>query len=249
MFNLPQVLFNLKAGKPERWPTRNGLHFRVPALLWDDFGAYSNKAVTQYDESWDHFKGGFDVLGTMIGVLIATMVDPLEPTFQIQNKYTHEVQILSKGKYKYDRVEWLQDYKGWKPKTKKTFMEVNTFDPWPDWVYKKYDDMRMELAEEVIQRIEDSITTTHIGTVLKLCKPLDFEILGVIDSRGAIHQHVIEDYGKEGKQSVLRLKSRGLIVPVRQETQNPYYKYDLTPLGKDVLAKIASESNESKKSI
>jgi hypothetical protein len=57
---------------------------RVPALNWDDFGAYSNKAVTQYQEAWDHFKGGFDILGTKLGVMVATMVDPLEPTFQIR---------------------------------------------------------------------------------------------------------------------------------------------------------------------
>ena len=94
-YNLSQVLYKMNNGVPERWPTVNGLHMRVPALNWDDFGAYSNKAITQYDEAWDHFKGGFDVLGTKIGVLVATMVDPLEPTFQIQNKYTHEIQIQS----------------------------------------------------------------------------------------------------------------------------------------------------------
>ena len=53
-------------------------------MNWDDFGAYSNKAVTQYQEAWDHFKGGFDILGTKLGVMVATMVDPLEPTFQIR---------------------------------------------------------------------------------------------------------------------------------------------------------------------
>lgn len=243
VFNLPQVLFKLKNGKPERWPTKNGLHFRVPALNWDDFGAYSNKAVTQYDESWDHFKGGFDVLGTKIGVLIATMVDPLEPTFQLQSKYTHEVQILDVGHYKYDRVEWQQDFKGWKPRTKKIFIEENTYDPWPEWVYKKYDETRMELADEVMQRIEDSITTTHIASVLKLCKPLDFELLQVIEDRGQIHQHVVEEYGKEGKQSILRLKSRGLIVPARQG-DSTYYKYDLTPLGREALAKKGDENSK-----
>ncbi len=88
VYNLSDCLYKIKRGIPERWWTLNRLHLRVPALNWDDFGAHSNKAVTQYDEAWDHFKGGFDVLGTKLGVLVATMVDPLEPTFQIANKYT-----------------------------------------------------------------------------------------------------------------------------------------------------------------
>lgn len=251
VFNLPQVLFKLKGGEPERWPTRNGLHMRVPALNWDDFGAYSNKAVTQYDESWDHFKGGFDVLGTKIGVLIATMVDPLEPTFQIQNKYTHEVQILSKGRYKYDKVIWQQDFSGWKPRTKKIFIEDNTFDPWPDWVYSEYDKTRMELADEVMQRIEDSITTSNLGLALKMCKPEDFQILKLIDERGPVHHHVFDDYDKTAKLTIVKLKARGLIVPTPQG--RGYYKYDLTPLGKDVLDKLETgqneqPSNDSKKS-
>lgn len=104
VFTLPQLMMNIKMGLPERWPTKNGLHNRVPVINWDDFDAYSNKAVTQYDEGWDNFKGGFDVLGTKIGVLVATMVDPLEATYQIQNKYTHEIQVQTRGVYKYDEV-------------------------------------------------------------------------------------------------------------------------------------------------
>jgi hypothetical protein len=187
------------------------------------------------------------VLGTKIGVLVATMVDPLEPTFQIQSKYTHEIELKAKGRYKYDKVEWQQDYRGWKTRTKKTFIEENTFDPWPDWVYKRYDETRMELADEVFQRIEDALTTSNIGTVMKLCKPLDFEILKLIDERGQIHQHIVEAYGKEAKAAVLRLKSRSLIVPTRQGQQSTYYKFDLTALGKEVLEKNAGNS-ESKPS-
>lgn len=250
IFNLPQLLNSLKNGIPERWPTKNGLHMRVPGVNWDDFGAYSNKAVTQYDESWDHFKGGFDVLGTKIAVLIATMVDPLEPTFQIQNKYTHEIQVLEKGVYKYDRVEWQQDFKGWKPRSKKKFVEQNTFDPWPLEVYRRYDEMRMELCDEVMQRIEDSISSSQVSKVVKLIKPVDVDMLELIDTRGAIHHHSIDEYGQQGKLSIIRLKSRGLIVPIRQ-SDKIYYKYDLTALGKDVLTKIENSetSKDSKSSI
>jgi ABC-type lipoprotein export system ATPase subunit/GNAT superfamily N-acetyltransferase len=232
-YNLSQILYKMNKGIPERWPTVNGLHMRVPALNWDDFGAYSNKAVTQYDEAWDHFKGGFDVLGTKIGVLIATMVDPLEPTFQIQSKYTHEIQILDKGVYKYDKVEWKQDFHGWKPKARKIFVEKNTFDPWPNEVYREYDMMRMELADEVMQRIEDSIAINHTESVLKVCKPIDFELLKLIDQRGPVCYDRIDDVGKEGRLALVRLKARGLVIPI--QVQGNYYKYDLTALGRNVL--------------
>lgn len=232
-YNLSDILYKIKNGLPERWPTINGLHMRVPALNWDDFGAHSNKAVTQHDEAWDHFKGGFDVLGTKIGVLVATMVDPLEPTFQIQNKYTHEIQILSKGTYKYDRVEWRQDFKGWKPRTKKTFVETNTFDPWPDKVYAKYDKVRMGLADEVLQNIEDAISMSQVGWVLKLSKPSDFRLLQLIVDRGPILYRHISDIGKEWRKTLIRCKARKLIVPVAQS--KGYYRYDITPLGVDVL--------------
>jgi ABC-type lipoprotein export system ATPase subunit len=232
-YNLPQILYKMNNGVPERWPTVNGLHMRVPALNWDDFGAYSNKAVTQYDEAWDHFKGGFDVLGTKIGVLVATMVDPLEPTFQIQSKYTHEVQILEKGVYKYDKVEWQQDFHGWRPKAKKIFIEKNTFDHWPKEIYKEYDAMRMELADEVIQRIEDSLAMNHTESLLNICKPIDFELMRLMDQRGPICYDRIDDVGKEGRFALVRLKSRELVIAIQM--QNGYYKYDLTPLGRNVL--------------
>ncbi len=233
VFNLQGCLYKIENGLPERWPTFNKLHMTIPALTWDDFGAYSNKAVTQYGEAWDHFKGGFDVLGTKIAVLIATRVDPLEPTFQIQNKYTHEIQVLRKGVYKYDLVAWQQDFKGWKPKAKKIFIEKNTFDPWPDWVYKEYDEMRMELADEVMQRIKDSIAVNQAANIVKMCKPIDFKFLNMIDQRGPVHYHRIEDYGKKGKLALVRLKARGLVVPVHRGSG--YYKYDLTSLGREVL--------------
>ena len=241
-YNLSDILYRIKGGLPERWPTLNGLHLRVPALNWDDFGAHSNKAVTQYDEAWDHFKGGFDVLGTKLAVLVATMVDPLEPTFQIQNKYTHEVQVLSKGEYKYDRVEWKQDFRGWKPKAKKIFIERNTFDPWPDEVYTEYDQTRMSLADEVFQKIEDAITTSQVGWILKLIKERDIDLLKLILERGPVkYRRLVKDeLDDEGKLALVRCKARSLIVATHMGSG--YYKYDLTPLGHSVLE--ALQKNE-----
>ena len=233
LFNLSQLLYKLKRGLPELWPTRNQLHMRIPGLLWDDFGAHSNKAVTQYNEAWDEFKGGFDVLGTKIAVLIATMVSPNEPTFQIMNKYTHEVLVPHKGLYKYDKSNWQQDYKGWRPKQKKDWIETNTFDPWPTEVYKEYDEMRMSLADEVIQRIEDAMADSEVEYILKRIKPFDVQILDMIVERGPVYRsRITDELGEKASETLVRLKARNLVVPLKKTKD--YYVYDLTNLGLEV---------------
>ena len=233
IFNLPQLLYKMKRGLPELWPTRNQLHMRIPGLVWDDFGAHSNKAVTQYNQAWDEFKGGFDVLGTKIAVLIATMVSPTEPTFQIMNKYTHEVFVPSKGVYKYDKAEWQQDFKGWKPRHKKDWIETNTFDPWPDEIYKEYDEWRMSLADEVIQRIEDAMATTEVEYILKRMHPFDVQIMDLIQTRGPSYKYKIkEELGDDVHKALIRLKARNLVIPLKKS--EGHYAYDLTDLGLEV---------------
>lgn len=233
-YNLSDIMYRIKHGLPERWSTLNKLHMRVPGLNWDDFGSFSNKAATQHIEAWDHVKGGWDVLATRIAVLLATMVDPTEPTLQLQNKYTHEVQVLSKGVYKYDKVDWKQDFRGWKTRVKKTFIEQNTFDPWPETVYRQYDETRMGLVDMVFQHIEDSISANQIEWVLKVCKPIDMQLLQMISDRGPIFYQSMAELGEESKTALVRCKARNLIVPIHQG--GGYYKYDITPLGFDVLA-------------
>ena len=61
VWNLSGLLYKMDKGEPELIPTLNKLHMRIPILLYDDWGAHSNKAETQYDRAWDIFKGGFDV--------------------------------------------------------------------------------------------------------------------------------------------------------------------------------------------
>ena len=234
VFNLPQVIYKMKHGIPEKWPTIiPPFHDRVPMLLWDDFGAHSNKAVTQHNLAWDEFKGGFDVLGTKIGILGATMVSPTEPTFQIMSKYTHEVFVPSPGIYKYDKVKWKQDYRGWKPKQDKDWIETNTFDPWPDDVYKEYDEMRVSLADEVFVRIEDAMATSQVDSILKRIQQFDVQILDLIHERGPLYSSRIKDkLGDESTTALVRLKARNLIVPVRKK--GTYYVYDMTDLGVEV---------------
>jgi len=236
VFNLPQLMHKMKQGLPERWWTRNKLHNRVPVLGYDDYGVSSNKAVTQHEEAWDIFKGGFDALGTKIGVLYATMVDPTEPTFQLMKKYTHEVQIVSRGVYKYDKVHWKQHYKGWDVKVTKECIEYGEYDLLPDWVYKEYNEMRMELADEVLVRIEDAISLNQLQFCLQVLKPIDFQVLQLISDRGPTYYYKITDLGSkdEMRLSLVRLKARGLVVPLRSKTSTTY-RYDMTWFGKDIL--------------
>jgi hypothetical protein len=67
---------------------------------------------------------------------------------------------------------------------------------------------------------------------VKMCKPVDFQILSIIDQHGPICYDVLDQFGDEGKSALLRLKARCLLVPINKG--NGYYKYDMTPLGKSV---------------
>jgi hypothetical protein len=249
IFNLEQAIHRLKVGLPCKQWTLNGLHNRVPALNWDDFGAYSNKATTQHSEAWDDFKGGFDVLGTKIGVMLSTMVDPSEPTFQLNNKFTHEIQITSIGHYKYDQISWQQDFRSNRIRLKKTCIEMGTFDVWPAWVYKEYDKERCSLADEVFQRIEDKISNGAVEYTMKILKPQDATILKVLDNIGMAAKEVLATRLQEeptpavfDADTLMRLKSRNLIISTRMPSGR--YKYDLTQLGRDIV--VALDAKKAK---
>lgn len=231
IFNLTQLLYKIKRGIPERWPTRNKLHMRVPVLNWDDFAAHSGKAKTQHEKSWDVFKGAFDTLGTKIGVLLVNMVSPRSPTQQLMEKYTHEVWIYEKGHYKYDKVRWRQDYRGWKAEMHKDWIEDAEFDPITMNTFKQYDQLRMALADEVLQVVEDSLVDTHMSSLVKRIRPVDIDLLGLIRQKGLIHGKAITT--QEMKDALMRCKARGLVSPVRIKGQ--YYKYDITDLGLALL--------------
>lgn len=240
VFTLPGLLYKMKKGTPERVWTRNQLHNRVPMIIYDDWGGSANKAMTQHDKAWDVFKGAFDLFGTKLAVLVATMVDPREPTQQLMDKYTHEVWIPFRGVYKYDEVDWRQDYWGWKPTTKKDWIESQDFYQVPADVYKEYDEMRMSLVDEAVQRITDAMVES-IGFTLNRLLPLDVKLLYIIEKRGPIfHRKVKEELGEEeGKETLVRCKARNLVVPIRKS--GTYYKYDLTDFGREVLRALESK--------
>lgn len=242
VFNLSQLLYKMKHGIPEKWPTRNGLHNRVPIFNWDDFAAHSGKAKTQHERSWDVFKGAFDTLGTKIGVLLANMVSPRSPTQQLQEKYTHEVWIYKKGHYKYDRVKWRQDYRGWKAEMHKDWIDDSTFDQISMPTFKQYDSLRMDLADEVLQVVEDSLVDTHMDTLVRRVKPVDLDLLRLIQQRGLIHGKTITT--PEMKEALIRCKARGLVSPVHIKGQ--YYKYDITNLGLTLLEEKKKPTEQMK---
>ena len=234
VFNLPGLVHRIKNGQPERWPTANGLHSRVPILIYDDFGVHSNKADTQRSSAFDVFKGAFDALGTELGVLFATMVSASSATQQLQDKYNAEVTVSNKGTYKYDRVQWIQDYRGFKPKMKKIWVEDGTFDKIPDRVYKEYDVMRHELVQEAFIRIEDALSFDLLEQTLRMVKEPDIDLLRLIDNKGPVKYDVAkEELGDDYKLSLTRCKARNLIISTC--ISGTFYKLDMSSLGKDVL--------------
>jgi ABC-type lipoprotein export system ATPase subunit len=244
VFNLGGLLYKLDKGEPERISTANQLHSRVPLVIYDDFGGQSNKAETQHDPAWDIFKGGFDLLGTQVAVILASMVDPSEPTFQLMQKYTHELFLPSRGVYKYDKVIWNQDYKGWKPRKSKDWIETNNFKPIPTDVYLQYDEMRLALVDEMKQRIRDAIVESRTDQLLKRLLDADIKLLEIIQARGpTYYDKICEEVGADSKDALTRCKARALIVPVRKESG--YYKYDLTDLGYEILDALKAKNQQA----
>lgn len=241
VFNLTTLMQRIQNGKPDRWPTRNKLHNRVPILIYDDFGVHSNKADTQHSMAWDIFKGGFDCIGTELGILLATMVNAEEATSQLQNKYNAEITVKSKGNYKYDKVEWMQDFRGFRTKMKKTWIENGTFDPIPEDIYRIYDEKRKELTKEVFVRIQDALSADSLDYVLRMLKPEDVQLLRLLDTRGPTRSDTAaNELGDSLKHVITRCRARNLIISLGSRTRNTRATYDLSQLGKDVLDALDS---------
>lgn len=248
VFSLNGLLYKLEKGEPVLWPTRNDLHKRVPFIFIDDFGAHCNKAKTQHERGWDVFKGGFDTLGTKLGVLMANMVSPSEATQQLQEKYTHEIFVHSRGQAKYDKVHQQQDYKRWESRRTKEWRWEFDFEEIPKDVFKQYDEMRCQLADEVLFSINETIVIDQISNILNRIQPMDVNLLSLIRTKGLMyHRKIYDELGEESRDAITRMKSRGLIVPKRAKSDTGYYLYDITDLGRTVLEEY--EKDEHKESV
>jgi len=245
VFDLSSLIYKLQKGEPRLFPTVvKPCHMRVPILLWDDFAAKAGKAQTQHEKGWDVFKGAFDTLGTRLGVLLATMVNPRSPTQQIMEKYTHEVYIGvgSNGKrtYKYDKCRQQQDFRGWNMRQTKDWLEINTFDPIPLDVFQQYDEMRTSLVDEVFVSIGDAMAESSIEGLLKKVQPIDIQLLCLTEDLGPQHiTKLKEKFGEAIRDSITRCKARSLITPLRKGPH--YYVYDITNLGLDLLKQVETK--------
>lgn len=243
VWNLGQLKYKIKNGLPRRILTRNGLHDRVPILILDDFGATSNKAKTQHELAWDIFKGAIDTYSTKVAVLIGTMLIPSEPTFQVYQKFTHELFIYEKGKAKYDKVDWQQDYRGWQARQGKNWIDSFTFEPMPMEYYKQYDESRCSIADELDQQIDDAIVETQMPSMIKRLQPLDVELMELIEARQQVsYDYLHEMCSDKYHDALIRCKARSLVVPVRKQTA---YWYDLTDLGYQVLQTLRKPTEDT----
>lgn len=246
VFSLNELLYKIEHGIPERWPTRNLLHMRIPLLIWDDFACHAGKAKTQHERSWDIFKGAFDSLGTKLGVLIANMVTPSSPTQQLTEKYSHELFVYTRGRCKYDKVKHQQDFYNFRTRQNKEWLCEFEFGQIPKDVFKQYDEKRCSLADEVLVSIKDVMATTEVEAILKRMKPIDVSLLTFLEQKGPSYNDAIYDMlGDEAREAVIRLKARGLIVPRMLKTSRRY-RYHITDLGSSVLVEAKKEAEKTK---
>jgi hypothetical protein len=74
------------------------------------------------------------------------------------------------------------------------------------------------------------MATTQVETIVKRIQKIDVDLLNRLKSRGpTYHKAIYSEFGDSSHDALIRLKSRGLIVPRREESG--YYKYDITELG------------------
>jgi hypothetical protein len=239
VFNLSGILYKMKNGEPCRIMTRNKLHNRVPLLNGDDFGAQCNKAKTQHEPAWDIFKGAFDTLGTKIGVFLASMGNPSGVTQQLQDKYTHEIYVESKGHAKYDKVDWQQNFGGWQPRQDKDWQQSFDFIEAPMDVYKEYDEMRLSLVDELFQLIDDAMIENEGLKVFRRLTRQDVEFIELLHQKGQLQREwFYKPENEKWKEVLKRCKARSIVVPIRKESS---YWYDLTDFGYNLLTLIQAQ--------
>jgi adenosyl cobinamide kinase/adenosyl cobinamide phosphate guanylyltransferase len=240
VFNLAGILYKMKSGVPCRIMTRNMLHNRVPLLNADDFGAQSNKAKTQHEPAWDIFKGAFDTLGTKVGVLLASMGNPSSATQQLQEKYTHEIYVESRGHAKYDTVDWQQNYSSWQARQNKDWQQSFDFTPVASDIYKEYDEMRLALVDELFQLIDDSMIENEGLRILRRLTDEDVEFIELLQDKGQVSSMWMKANDK-WREVLKRCKARSIVVPVRKADN---YWYDLTDFGFNLYTLIQAKRKE-----
>ncbi len=244
VYNLAGILYNMENGIPTRMLTRNGLHNRVPVLMPDDWGAHGNKAKTQHEPAMDIFKGAMDTYGTQVSVWLSSMGNPNSLTQQLQEKYTHEIYIPTKGEAKYDMIDWQQNFAGWQPRRKKSWQDTFDFTPVPLDVYKQYDEHRLSLVAELNQLIKDAMIDGEGYRLLRKVDEDDIKLLQQIRDKGPIlKQTIYAEPNKWQAEVIKKCKARSLVIPTQKPGTCTYY-YDITDFGLEVLK--LKEAQETK---
>lgn len=238
VYNLSGILYNMEHGIPTRILTKNGLHRRVPVIMPDDWGAHGNKAKTQHEPAMDIFKGAIDTYGTQIAVFLSSMGNPNSLTQQLQEKYTHEIYVHSKGEAKYDVIDWQQNFGGWQPRRKKVWHDSFDFGLVPMDVYKEYDENRLRLVQQLNQLIKDAMVDGESYRLLRRLDNEDIEFLFDLRSKGKITWDYVAS--TDSTEIAKRCTARSLIVPVKKPNVSTRY-YDLTDYGFEILKLIEAK--------
>lgn len=88
------------------------------------------------------------------------------------------------------------------------------------------------------------MATTQVETIVKRIQKIDIDLLALLKKRGPTYHKLIKsEFGEPSNDALIRLKSRGLIVPRREESG--YYRYDITDLGFSVLNQYEETVNKN----
>lgn len=130
----------------------------------------------------------------------------------------------------------MQDYRGFRSKGRKAWIDDFGFNQIPKEVFIEYDQMRQQLADEVLLAIENTIVDSHLTNVVRKLEPADYRLMETIKDYGPIyHQKVYDTFGKDlGKKVLTRLKSRG-VISLMVDPKSGYSKYDLNEIGIQIL--------------
>jgi hypothetical protein len=238
VFNLAGLLYKMTNKQPMQIWTKDHLHFRIPFLIGDDWGANCNKAKTQHEPAWDLVKGMWDTLGTSITSVWVSMNQPSEITAQLAAKYTHELFVESRGHAKFDKVNWQQNFNGWQPFQKKDWTQSFDFGPVPSDIYRRYDEARCSLVDELVITIQDKIAETDLDRTMKRMVPNDYALLEQIRQYGVLSQDKarrLVEAGTFDSDAVKRCKSRNLIIASGTDPIDHRCKYDISDLGLEIL--------------
>jgi hypothetical protein len=206
-------------------------------LIGDDWGANSNKAITQAEPAWDIVKGMWDTLGTAITSVFVSMNQPDEITRQLAAKYTHELYIPKRGEAKWDKVNWSQNYNGWQPNQKKKWKQSFQFGEVPTDIYKRYDEMRCSLVDEMKIRVKAKIAETETDKVMKRLGPADYNLLQIIYTKGPITDSQIRNREdpERVRDSLKKCRAYGLVIPCRGDKIGHQSLHDISDFGLEIL--------------